>query len=227
MSPSEVDNNDMVEDSETSSDETNQRKNNDPKNSTVGIKSSGTPAVPVVAAATSGNNNPDILTPTSINAAKPAAAKKQATLTPFPLDWTKPACDGFGEDEDGLPIRYPSDVTEIPWDETEIVVVGTAGQKITNIGPDFSVPFTTHDTMKSIIFRSHLIKKLEGFDHFVNLDLLELYDNQVEALDNLNNRIKDRTMGQSLRVLDMSFNSIRDMQPVEFCPNLQELCKFK
>ena len=32
--------------------------------------------------------------------------------------------------------------------------------------------------------------------------------------------------GRSLKVFDISYNSIRDMEPVCFCPNLQELCEF-
>ena len=132
---------------------------------------------------------------------------------PLPLDWTqlgRPA-------EMALPIRYPSDVVDISLEDEEIISVGTAGQKITVIGPDFSE--VCNPKLRQLIFRSHLIKKMEGLDQFRELELLELYDNQIEALDCL------QGPGPSLKVLDMSYNVIRSMAPVNLCPNLTELCK--
>jgi Leucine-rich repeat (LRR) protein len=60
---------------------------------------------------------------------------------------------------------------------------------------------------------------MQGLQNFTKLDLLELYDNMLEALECLEGP------GPSLRVLDMSYNEIRDMAPVALCANLQELCK--
>jgi len=51
---------------------------------------------------------------------------------------------------------------------------------------------------------------------------LELYDNAIDSLDGLN----DGDGGvpcKTLHILDMSYNVIRDMGPVQFCPNLVEL----
>eukprot|EP00957_Ditylum_brightwellii_P008912 674357-Ditylum_brightwellii.AAC.1 len=75
-----------------------------------------------------------------------------------------------------------------------------------------------------LVLRSHLIHKMEGLRGFEKLELLELYDNMVDSLDDLNEG-EDGKPGVTLRVLDMSYNAIRDMGPVQFCPNLQELCK--
>ena len=137
----------------------------------------------------------------------------------LPLDWTR-----LGNPEGApQPIRYPADVAEILPEETDVCIVGTAGQKITCIGKEFSR--TINASMESLILRSHLIKKLEGLQCFTNLQLLELYDNQVDALTGLDEG-PNGCPGSTLRVLDMSYNSIRDMQPVSFCPNLQELCTY-
>ncbi|EEC46179.1 predicted protein, partial [Phaeodactylum tricornutum CCAP 1055/1] len=76
--------------------------------------------------------------------------------------------------------------------------------------------------LSQLVLRSQLIRVMEGLEHFVQLDLLELYDNQVEELACLGDG-EDGAPGKTLRVLDMSYNVIRDMQPVMFCPNLQEL----
>jgi Leucine-rich repeat (LRR) protein len=149
----------------------------------------------------------------------------------LPLDWTRLGgintsnnADGEGGSATEHPIvlRYPSDVVDnIDMEETELCIVGTAGQKITVIGNDFSR--TVNTEMKSLILRSHIIRKMEGLQYFTNLQLLELYDNQIETLSNLNEGVNG-CPGTTLRTLDMSYNSIRDMQPIEFCPNLLELC---
>lgn len=137
---------------------------------------------------------------------------------PLPLDWTQ-----LGEGE-ALPVRFPADVTDITPDEDDICIVGTAGQKITFIGSDFSS--TVNENMTSLVLRSHLIHKMEGLQHFKCLDLLELYDNQIPELACLDEGEEGKP-GNTLRVLDMSYNVIREMQPVSLCPNLQELCKYR
>ena len=148
----------------------------------------------------------------------------------LPLDWTRLGVNttndenGEGTEQQPQPIvlRYPSDVVDtIGMDETELCIVGTAGQKITAIGNDFSR--TVNTEMTSLILRSHIIRKMEGLQFFTNLQLLELYDNQIDTLSNLNDGVNG-CPGTTLRTLDMSYNTIRDMQPIEFCPNLTELC---
>jgi hypothetical protein len=148
-----------------------------------------------------------------------AVASPTVQVQGLPLDWTR-----LGNVEGGgLPIRYPSDVAEILPEETDVCIVGTAGQKITVIGKDFSR--TLNAQMESVILRSHLIRTIEGLQCFTNLQLLELYDNQVDALTGLDEG-PNGCPGSTLRVLDMSYNAIREMQPVALCPNLQELCKY-
>jgi hypothetical protein len=114
-------------------------------------------------------------------------------------------------------IRYPTDVADISPDDLEVCLVGTAGQKITNMGKDLH-KFLSPD-ITQLILRSHVIHRMEGLQGLSKMELLELYDNQVEALECL------ESPGPNLRVLDMSYNVIRDMKPVEICTNLQELCK--
>ena len=132
----------------------------------------------------------------------------------LPLDWTKIGVKA----DDAMPLRFPHDVAEILPEDDDICIVGTAGQKITQIPKDFSK--LCNPNLQSLVLRSHLIHKMQGLDDFRCLDVLELYDNQVEALESLEGP------GPCLRVLDMSYNSIRDMAPVSLCPNLQELCKY-
>lgn len=146
---------------------------------------------------------------TSSNAADAATS----TMEDLPLDWTKL---GVRADE-AMPLRYPHDVAEILPTDVDICVVGTAGQKITQIPPDFSKQ--CNPELETLVLRSHLISKMQGLEGFLKLELLELYDNQVQALECLEGP------GPNLRVLDMSYNSIRDMGPVRLCANLQELCK--
>ncbi|GKY99910.1 hypothetical protein MPSEU_000944600 [Mayamaea pseudoterrestris] len=131
------------------------------------------------------------------------------------LDWTQ-----LGNSTPAPAIRYPFDVADFDENETEILIVGTAGQKITHIGSDFYKQVSPQLT--SLVLRSHLIKRMEGLEGLAHLNVLELYDNQVQALECLNNGA-DGAPGRNLRVLDISYNSIRDLAPVEFCPNLQEL----
>jgi Leucine-rich repeat (LRR) protein len=134
----------------------------------------------------------------------------------LPLEWAQL---GSTAQEAARPIRYITDVAEISPQDLEICIVGTAGQKITHMGKDFSKHVSPQLTQ--LILRSHLIKVMEGLQGLEQLELLELYDNQVEALACL------ESCGPNLRVLDMSYNVIRDMQPVHLCQNLQELCTYR
>lgn len=177
--------------------------------------------------------NPDEMVATST-----ATASASATPPALPLDWTKINEEAIA-DHHARPIRYPSDVCDYSHirnneEETYLEIVGTAGQKITNMGKDLyrtvGNPSLTH-----LILRSHVISKMEGIKDFKNLELLELYDNQIEYLEELgdddneddgdekNPNSGSKNAGTSLKILDMSYNAIRDMEPVRFCPNLVEL----
>jgi protein phosphatase 1 regulatory subunit 7 len=140
-------------------------------------------------------------------------ATNPQSFNDLPLDWTKLGIKA----DDAMPLRYPHDVADWSLDDLDICIVGTAGQKITQIPKDFYK--YCHPQLETLIFRSHMISALRGLEGLKHLDTLELYDNQVQALDCLEGP------GPNLRVLDVSYNSIRDMTPVSLCPNLQELCK--
>lgn len=157
---------------------------------------------------------------------KPAGEEKHARMAEapaaMPLDWTRVDNQQQQEHQD-MPVRYPWDVTEINKEDTELVVVGTAGQKITKMGVnlgDYCNP-----KLQQLILRSHLIQKMEGLQDFTQLELLELYDNMIDALQCLSEG-EGGAPGATLRILDMSYNVIRDMEPVKFCPNLTELCMY-
>jgi Leucine-rich repeat (LRR) protein len=67
---------------------------------------------------------------------------------------------------------------------------------------------------------------MEGIREFQKLQVLELYDNQVEDLNELgDDESEEQNPGKTIKTLDMSYNVIRDMDPVRFCPNLVDLCK--
>lgn len=67
---------------------------------------------------------------------------------------------------------------------------------------------------------------MEGIRSFKDLQVLELYDNQVENLYELgDDESEEQNAGETIKTLDMSYNVIRDMGPVRFCPNLVDLCK--
>ena len=144
------------------------------------------------------------------------AQKKQAHgFTGLPMDWTQM---GVKADDSSMPpIRFPQDVADWTMDELDLCIVGTAGQKITQLPKDFYKQ--CNPQLESLVLRSHMITTLKGLDGFHQLDTLEFYDNQIEALDCLEGP------GPNLRVLDFSYNSIREMTPLALCPNLQELCK--
>ena len=148
--------------------------------------------------------------------------RMHVTPPTLPMDWTQM---GGGSEQEKIQerIRSPSDVMDISNDpsETYLEAIGTAGLKITNMGKDlykFVSPNLTH-----LIFRSHLIRKIEGLKGLVNIELLELYDNQIEYLEGLD--ADDEGPGANLKIFDMSYNMIREMKPVQNCPHLMELCK--
>lgn len=144
---------------------------------------------------------------------KPKPAKK-VVPPELPLEWTQM---GEGATSEAMPIRYPEDVADIFPEELDICIVGTAGQKITVMSDDFYKK--CNPNLESLVLRSHLIKYIKGIQGFGKLELLELYDNQLQELSCL------EVPGPNLRVLDMSYNAIRDMSPVSVCVNLTELCK--
>ena len=133
---------------------------------------------------------------------------------PLPLDWTKM---GANHDDvpDELPARCPHEVADWHPEDTEVVIVGTAGQKITVLGDDFSNPERTNvEELTTLVLRSHLIKDMSGLDSLPKLETLELYDNMVQSLDEESLKGCGRT---TLRILDMSYNAIRNMMPLQYC----------
>ncbi len=160
------------------------------------------------------------------------SSNKKAVVTgDLPIDWTKLNTAGSNGANPQERIRYPTDVMEYSNDpeETYLEIIGTAGQKITHMGKDFYR--TCSPNLTHLILRSHLITKMEGVRDFRKLELLELYDNQVQSLEEL--EVEEDgdegsiSCGATLTTLDMSYNAIRDMEPVHFCPNLVDLCKFE
>jgi len=152
----------------------------------------------------------------------------------LPTDWTNinkiagPACR----------IVFPWDIVdETPYTASndndnnhpsnceEISIIGTTGQKITKMGNDLSKYYSS-TKLKTLIFRSHIIRKIEGLSNLQSLEVLELYDNAIDSLDGVNDGDGDGGGGvpcKTLRILDMSYNVIRDMGPVQYCPHLVEL----
>lgn len=132
---------------------------------------------------------------------------------PLPLDWTKMGTGHAAEDV--MPIRYPHEVAIWSLEDTDVCIVGTAGQKITMLGDDFSDPERTNlFELTSLVLRSHLLKDMSGIGSLPKLETLELYDNMVQALDEESLKGCGRT---TLRILDMSYNAIRSMAPVQYC----------
>lgn len=132
---------------------------------------------------------------------------------PLPLDWTKLGMDNTESD---IPVRCPSEVAEWSQDETEICIVGTSGMKVTFLGTDFADDSTKTNMkgLKSLVLRSHLLKDMSGLGLLPNLTTLELYDNMIQKLD------VDSLKGSgptTLQVLDMSYNAIRSMAPLQHC----------
>ena len=171
--------------------------------------------------------------------------KKKAVVAPLPLEWTRMAeCAENIDQNPANIVRYPWDVTDIDPNETELTIVGTAGEKITRMGSNLHTKVSPN--MTQLVLRSHLIHTMEGIGQLKHLELLELYDNQIDELRELDGcigssnddklvekeggedekkekSISDGLPGKNLRVLDISYNSIRDMGPISVCANLQEL----
>jgi len=151
---------------------------------------------------------------------------------PLPLEWTQ---QGQCEEPPAMPIRYPWQVVDIVKEEDDLIIVGTAGQKITKMAsPTETLYDHCSPHLKQLVLRSHMLTKMQGISKFQELELLELYDNQIEALSELDGKpgdeegteshgTGDNNPGKTLTTLDMSYNVIRDMKPVSFCPNLKEL----
>ena len=58
---------------------------------------------------------------------------------------------------------------------------------------------------------------MEGLENLHLLEKLELYDNHIESIECINNL-------SCLKVLDLSFNAIREMIPLyQCCPLLEQL----
>jgi protein phosphatase 1 regulatory subunit 7 len=132
---------------------------------------------------------------------------------PLPLDWTMMGRNN--DDADEIPVRCPHEVAEWSPEDTDVCIVGTAGQKITILGDDFKNPERTNlEELTSLVLRSHLIKEMPGLDSLPKLETLELYDNMVQSLDEESLKGCGPT---TLRVLDMSYNAIRSMAPVQYC----------
>lgn len=61
------------------------------------------------------------------------------------------------------------------------------------------------------------MSKIEGLEEHHDLQKLELYDNCIEEIQNISHL-------RNLKVLDLSFNSIREMVPLgQCCPLIEEL----
>ena len=175
-------------------------------------------AVDTAAAATTSEEE----APAAAAAANTTTASKTVTPPVIPADWAQLGCSN----NDAPVIRYPTDVAGSDvWDATEtdtIMLVGTSGQKMTHLGSDFSTTML-HPQLQRLILRSHVLASMDGLGSLQAVQLLELYDNQIEELKGLDD---NAPFHATLRTLDMSYNVIRDMAPVQFCPNLQELCEF-
>lgn len=105
----------------------------------------------------------------------------------------------------------PHDVAAIAEDDEVIYIVGTRGQKVTQIRG-----LEGMKRLRDLVLRSCLIRDMQGVEVLSSLHKLELYDNAIESLCGL-------TTLSNLRVLDMSYNSVRDMSPVAACPLLEEI----
>lgn len=65
--------------------------------------------------------------------------------------------------------------------------------------------------------RSCLVSQIEGVEENHELEKLELYDNHIECIQGISHL-------RNLKVLDLSFNAIREMVPLSgYCPLLEEL----
>lgn len=126
--------------------------------------------------------------------------------------------DGEKESEDQLslpPVERnicPKDVSTIDDDDDSIFIVGTHGNKVTRLSN-----LENMNKLKVLTCRSCLIGSMDGIvENHSTLHKLELYDNHIQKLTNLEHL-------KNLVILDMSYNAVRDMKPVEVCVHLEEL----
>lgn len=62
-----------------------------------------------------------------------------------------------------------------------------------------------------------MVSKIEGLEENLALEKLELYDNHIECIDRINHL-------KNLKILDLSFNAIREMVNLATCcPLLEEV----
>lgn len=119
-----------------------------------------------------------------------------------------------GEEEEE--IILPGDIIPISSDDKNIYSIGTHGKKINSLNETWLTKYNANE-VEEIVFRSHLIMQMNGFQNIGNtLTCLELYDNSIEALNQLE-------FLPNLTILDISYNVIRDMSSVRHCPNLVKL----
>ena len=72
-------------------------------------------------------------------------------------------------------------------------------------------------SQQTLVLRSCLISQIEGLEEVHLLEKLELYDNHIEVIQNISHL-------HNLKVLDLSFNAIREMVPLAHCcPLLEQL----
>jgi protein phosphatase 1 regulatory subunit 7 len=145
-----------------------------------------------------------------------AGGDDRKVVPPLPLDWTRIHKE---QELEETVVRYPWTVAEIDFEDDELCIVGTAGQKVTKMG---NIGEHCNPKLKKLILRSNLVKTMEGIGAFQELELLELYDNMVDGLTALDEG-PNGAPGITLKTLDMSYNAIRNMEPVSLCPNLREL----
>mmetsp|Transcript_36439 Transcript_36439/g.34450 ORF Transcript_36439/g.34450 Transcript_36439/m.34450 type:complete len:167 (+) Transcript_36439:52-552(+) len=91
----------------------------------------------------------------------------------------------------------PKDVLEFTDEDESICIIGTWGGKVTRIAG-----LEKMTKIKEIILRSCLVGSMEGIEDLITLQKLELYDNQIEQISSLDLLV-------NLKILDLSFNSIR------------------
>ena len=118
----------------------------------------------------------------------------------MPLDWTKMnVCDP----SDPSSIRTPRSVAGPEYDEcflstsTDLTIIGTSGYKVTKIADLEQMPLLT-----TLILRSHLIEKMENLGSLSQLEKLELYDNQIEALEDL--EVSERALWKTRAMISLA-----------------------
>lgn len=152
-------------------------------------------------------------------------------------------------------IRYPWDVADIDITDTYLTLVGTAGQKITRMGHNLHEhvsPNLTHLVLRSHLIRT--MEGIRNLEHLELLELYDNMIDELRELDvrraDADGAAAVAAVGEDegegedgedrakrseekiellprteLKVLDISYNVIRDMGPIALCPNLQELCE--